>query len=223
MFPLELTAMPSKPLNSPSPCNRHFSATSQECNVFGLLDPIFQSIWGMFRRGWKFGYDYCRSLRRKCNSCRQQPLPCNIENTCIVDEKYFLYRPWEFELSGIGAFRTESSENFAVDVENLYAVIVGVADNDSIGVTDGNVVWMLQITRFAAHDSEFTDKRAVWLENLVLKINPIKSYFRYFKQRKMCTSGNTLRNISWRHAEAVIKRYTYLNSVVLLVTDVDEA
>lgn len=64
-------------------------------------------------------------------------------------------------MSGIGAFRTESSENFAVDVENLYAVIVGVADNDSIGVTDGNVVWMLQITRFAAHDSEFTDKRAV--------------------------------------------------------------
>lgn len=64
-------------------------------------------------------------------------------------------------MTGIGTLRTESSEDFAVDVENLYAMIIGVANDDSIGSTNSDVVRMFQMTRFAAHHSEFTDKRAV--------------------------------------------------------------
>ena len=38
--------------------------------------------------------------------------------------------------------------------------------DDAIGTADGNVVRMFQLTGPVAHSAEFSDKSAIWLENL---------------------------------------------------------
>ena len=69
-------------------------------------------------------------------------------------------------MSCVCPFGAKSCEDLAIDVKNLYAMIVRVANDNSVGIAHSDVVGMLKITRFATHDSKLADKWAIGLENL---------------------------------------------------------
>ena len=140
--------------------------------------PIFRSIWGMCRQGWKFGCDYCRNLRRKCSLSRPLTRPYiwdtddtvnTLPNHSILiwcNAVWMNKSPWKLELTSISSFWPKSGIYFSIGVKNLYAMVVGIGYNDSIRIAYGDVMRMLQMSGFTAHNTEFAHKRAIRLKNL---------------------------------------------------------
>ena len=88
-------------------------------------------------------------------------------NKSLSDLLIFNYNlPWKLELACVCPFGAKSCEDFAIDVKDLYAMIVRVTDDNSVGITHSDIVGMLKITRFATHDSKLANKWAIGLENL---------------------------------------------------------
>ena len=79
-------------------------------------------------------------------------------------------------MSCVSSFRSKSCEDFAIDVKDLDSMIVGIAHDDSIGVTDGDVMRVFKITGFATHHAKLPNKRPISLENLEI-INAFISNF----------------------------------------------
>lgn len=79
-------------------------------------------------------------------------------------------------------------------------MVVRVGDDHSVRARHGDVVGMLQLARFVAHRPELAHERSVRLEHL----------------------ESRYRRLSW-NAERNRNGGAHLNSVVFLVTDVDEA
>lgn len=50
---------------------------------------------------------------------------------------------WKLELSFFGSFGAKIRHATSIDVENLNAMVVAVTDDNSVGITDGNIVRML--------------------------------------------------------------------------------
>jgi len=69
-------------------------------------------------------------------------------------------------LSFVCAFRAKGGDDFPVDVEDLDAVVVGVGDDDAVGVADGHVVRMFKISWSRTRLAEFAHERTIGLENL---------------------------------------------------------
>ena len=74
--------------------------------------------------------------------------------------------PWKLELTSISSFWPKSGIYFSIGVKNLYAMVVGIGYNDSIRIAYGDVMRMLQMSGFTAHNTEFAHKRAIRLKNL---------------------------------------------------------
>lgn len=107
--------------------------------------------------------------------------------------------PWKLELAISRALTPKRRDDPSVDVKYLYPMIITIWHYDSVGVGNGDVVWVLELPLLVADGAEFPHERTIWLENLP-------------------TNGKceTYVNLDW-------ERFIYLNSVIFLVTHVDEA
>ena len=74
--------------------------------------------------------------------------------------------PWELELPLPRPLLSERGDDLSVDVEDLDPVVVGVGDDDAVGVADGDVVRVLKVAGAGAHLAELAHEGAVGLENL---------------------------------------------------------
>ena len=74
--------------------------------------------------------------------------------------------PREFELTVFGSFLAEGRQDFAVDVKDLNAVVVGVRDDDPVGAANGDVVRMFELTGSVSQTAKLADKGAIRLEDL---------------------------------------------------------
>ena len=66
--------------------------------------------------------------------------------------------PWKLELACVCSLRAKSCEDFTIHVKDLYAMIVRVTNDNSVGIAHSDVMGMLKITRFATHDSKLANK-----------------------------------------------------------------
>ena len=88
--------------------------------------------------------------------------PCPIgvrrqqRNSFVRDLEICL--PWKLELACVCSLGAKSCEDFAIHVKDLYAMIVRVTDDNSVGIAHSDIVGMLKITRFATHDSKLANK-----------------------------------------------------------------
>ncbi len=115
---------------------------------------------------------------QRCTPARPQPPPCmkmkrdqNLEKlfSRILLQKYqtsVVIAPWELELPLPCPLLPEGGDDLSVDVEDLDPVVVGVGDDDAVGVADGDVVRVLKVARAGADLAELAHEGAVRLENL---------------------------------------------------------
>ena len=105
--------------------------------------------------------------------------------------------PWKLELTSISSFWPKSGIYFSIGVKNLYAMVVGIGYNDSIRIAYGDVMRMLQMSGFTAHNTEFAHKRAIRLKNL-------------------------WKASVWKSPKKVSKKWLYLYSMVFFVTNINK-
>lgn len=105
-------------------------------------------------------------------------------------------------------YRTEREAN----ITHLNTMVIRVGNDDTIRVGDGNVVWMFELAFLLAAAAKFTDEGAVRLEDLQFARNVFGLLGFIIVIR--CTVGKTKPN-------EIIG--SYLNTMIFLITYVDEA
>lgn len=114
----------------------------------------------------------------------------------------------------------DNKDRPSIDVEHLHPVVVGVADDDAVGVAHGDVVRVLQVAAQVAQRAKLAHERSVGLEDLnavvvlVAHVDEVELIGGYSPRIAKLAIGAALRA---EHSHKAALRVEDLNSVVVAI------